>query len=137
MSLPQRIKERLAGLSGLFDLGGRTVEVPIPDGAERVTLSCERAFWRGLESTDNAVEVRLDISLDGGQTWEFLLGFTTSFGDVYPGVKRGEPVPEGLLPYPASTATFSLPRPDLPGRLARTTLRNFRVLRTAVDIDWE
>jgi hypothetical protein len=87
-----------------------------------VTGSCTRNNWATV--TGDIASLTVDISLDGGTTWQLLVGFTAAGGDPID--------PATGLPATTSSVTTSLPQVGNTKRVLKGTLQVFSQLTTTV-----
>jgi hypothetical protein len=114
-----------------FSLENHTVgekppfEMPIPLGQTKYEVYASREAWP--ITGGNVIQVTAEISFDGGENWEHLVGFTAD------GVDRIDPN-SGLMGT-ESGATVTLPEPDNPNRRIRTKMNVLTPLKTAVNVE--
>ena len=86
------------------------------------TGTCTRNNWATV--TGDIASLTINISFDGGTTWQLLVGFTTA---------GGNPIdPATGLPAAASSVTASIPQVGNPNRILKGTLQVFSQLTTTV-----
>ncbi len=96
-----------------------TPTISIPDDAKEFKAAVSRDAW--LDIGRDVVEVRVELSLDGGQSWQFSHGFTAQGGT--------------LTDRPESSITF--PLPEGKERLARVSVERKATLLTALKVSVE
>jgi len=95
-------------------------------GQSKVVIAADRNNW---PDTGDAViiDVKFDISLDGGNNWQVLAGFTAPGGGIGAIDPWGNPVTQSWF-------AMNAPEPDNPNRKIRSTVKVLARLNTAVSI---
>ena len=99
-------------------------EVSIPADMEKLRVSIDRANLKG--DPTRVIDVKCDLSLDNGQTWDFFFGFTTT-GEYIAPEKRSD--------HKESWVKFPIPDKGNPNRKARIHIENFEKFETILRID--
>ena len=107
----------------------------VPAGAVQVLLRADRSSWHEPSAGD-VLGVILELSVDAGQTFATLLGFTAASGDYYPGVPRGETPAADAQRSLESSADCPLPETAGESLTYKITVTTFAPLSTSVTIDW-
>lgn len=105
-----------------YPTGSVSGTFPIPAGPSSVDIRALRNTWPNPGG--DVIKLTADISFDGGQTFQFLIGVTTSGGTVL--VKA--------VAATHSSVHIDLPQPANTLRQLRATLQTFIDLSTQVDI---
>ncbi len=107
-----------------YSIGVRTSpDLPLPGGDDYFRLAAVNDGWALDES--NVIELKADLSLDGGATWRFLAGFTAT--GEQPTLRPGQEA--------APSIGVQLPEPNNPDRLIRIRLETKKALVTRVDVE--
>jgi hypothetical protein len=102
----------------------RSADMPLDVGVTRIQLTLTRVNWPDL-GAESVVEAMLEISLDGGQTWPVLAGFTTLGGQS---MMDGQPVN-------ISACNCPVPQPQNPNRRVRARVTTAAQIRTALTVE--
>ena len=110
-------------LTGTQTLG----PVAVPTGARQVRVRLSRVDWPvSSDAERDIVRVSVEVSLNTGQTWRFLGGFTAEGGPVtLPNI--------GLVTE--SWGRLRLPDPSNPDRWVRARIETRERLRTALTLE--
>lgn len=105
--------------------------VRVPQGLSFGTFRIPRNGWQarpGHGKDAEVIECSIELSYDGGNTWEFFVGFGAPGGDLFD--RRGDLLVE-------SSVQLSLPQPEHPNRLVRATVSCKERLDIRLDLDAE
>jgi hypothetical protein len=97
--------------------------VSLTVGQSTLLVSASRQSWTSIGS--DVVKVEIDISFDGGTTWQLLIGFTASGGTV---------LDPNSVQATQSSASIGIPQPDNPNRVIRALMQTFTTLSTLVQV---
>lgn len=109
-----------------YQSGTRQINsLPVAVEVEGVTIAVDRSQLTDPKTNDNAIRLQVELSLDGGQTYPMIFGFTTPDG-VYR-LRDGTIVTESLQ-------TFDFPEPQNPNRRIRGAMTLTTDMRIGANI---
>lgn len=74
--------------------------IDIPDDAKRFTAAVSRDGW--TDDSSDVVDVKVELSMDGGRSWRPAVGFTARGGEVY---DEGELITESNVSFDVPSGT--------------------------------
>lgn len=114
--------------SGIYQAGAYRIQpVPVFKEAQAVTVKALRDDWP--DTGADAISIRIEVSQDGGKSWEELFGFKAPGGEIRS--NRTGQVME------ASRVKFQLPYIGHADRQIRGVLETYTTLSTTVSFDIE
>lgn len=111
---PVRLLKKAAYEPGVYAINQTR---PIPGGVKRVCLEFSRDDWP--ETGGDVIKVDVEVSYDGGSSWQYLMGCTAG---------------GGVLKRPYTNVAIDIPKPELSDRQLRVAIQTFAALRTSCDL---
>ena len=125
-----RLAARHRTLALVYTSGTRLLNaIAVPLGHTRVRVLAQRENWDTRTdpiTNHEVVQVRIDGSFDGGETWQFLFGF---------GAQGGAPVILGVGVPGESWGRGRLPQSENPARMVRASVQTLSAIRTLLKLE--
>jgi hypothetical protein len=98
--------------------------VNLKRGQTTATATATRQNWPDIGS--DVISMTVNISFDGGNTWQLLVGFTARGGDLIN--------PATGMAVTESAVTTSLPQPNNPNRVISSVITTYVTLNSTVAV---